>query len=167
MMSDVNVLELEVQNDENLMSEMEDVPEQEETSQDDELSKLQGEIEALRTELRAREETERAQSRFLSEIAEFEQYFPEVDMHSIPDEIWEKVKNGSSLASSYALFLRRRDLEKKKVGDFNEKNRRMSAGSLMRGEGEKYFSPSEVKKMTPAQVRSNYDDIVASMKHWN
>lgn len=133
----------------------------------DELSVLRKELDNLRSELRAREEMERAQTRFLNEISEFEEYFPEVDLYSIPDEIWERVKNGSSLASSYALFLRRIDMEKKKVGDFNEKNRRMSAGSLMSGENERYFSPSEVKKMTPAQVRSNYDDIVASMKHWN
>lgn len=135
--------------------------------QNDEILALKNELDGLRAELLKRDERERAESRFLSEIAEFEQYFPEVDLHSIPDEIWESVKKGSSLASSYALLLRRKDIEKKKIGDFNEKNRRMSAGSLLSGEGEKYFSPSEVKKMTPAQVRSNYDHIVASMKHWN
>lgn len=140
---------------------------EENPSQNDEILALKNELEELRAELLKRDERDRAQSRFLSEIAEFEQYFPEVDLHSIPDEIWEGVKKGSSLASSYALLLRRKDIEKKKIGDFNEKNRRMSAGSLINGDGEKYFSPSEVKKMTPAQVRSNYDDIVASMKHWN
>ncbi len=140
---------------------------EENSSQNDEILALKNELEGLRAELLKRDERDRAQSRFLSEIAEFEQYFPEVDLHSIPDEIWEDVKKGSSLASSYALFLRRKDIEKKKIGDFNEKNRRMSAGSLINGDGEKYFSPSEVKKMTPAQVKSNYDDIVASMKHWN
>ena len=140
---------------------------EENPSQNDEILALKNELEGLRAELLKRDERDRAQSRFLSEIAEFEQYFPEVDLHSIPDEIWEGVKKGSSLASSYALLLRRKDIEKKKIGDFNEKNRRMSAGSLINGDGEKYFSPSEVKKMTPAQVRSNYDDIVASMKHWN
>ena len=140
---------------------------EENPSQNDEILALKNELEGLRAELLKRDERDRVQSRFLSEIAEFEQYFPEVDLHSIPDEIWEGVKKGSSLASSYALLLRRKDIEKKKIGDFNEKNRRMSAGSLINGDGEKYFSPSEVKKMTPAQVRSNYDDIVASMKHWN
>ena len=166
-MNDLNELESEVQCDDDLVYETEEMIEQEQVVQDDELSQLKGEVETLRAELNARNEAERAQSRILSELSEFQEYFPEVDLHSIPNEIWERVKSGSSLASSYALLLRRRDLEKKKIGDFNEKNRRMSAGSLLRGEGEKYFSPSEVKKMTPAQVRSNYDDIVASMKHWN
>ena len=31
----------------------------------------------------------------------------------------------------------------------------------------KYFTPSEVKKMTPREVKENYDDIVESMKGWN
>ena len=43
----------------------------------------------------------------------------------------------------------------------------MSAGSLASDEGEKYYSPSEVKKMSPAQVRANYDDIIESMRHWH
>ena len=80
-------------------------------------------------------------------------------------EICRKSKVYEYIQSGTEFFIV--DMEKKKVGDFNEKNRRMSAGSLMSGENERYFSPSEVKKMTPAQVRSNYDDIVASMKHWN
>ena len=166
-MNDLNEVEFEIQCDDNLVDEVEEVIEQEKIIQDDELLRLRGEIETLRAELNAKNEAEKAQSRILSELSEFQEYFPEVDIHTIPDEIWERVKSGSSLASSYALFLRSREIEKKKIGDFNEKNRRMSAGSLMRGESEKYFSPSEVRKMTPAQVRSNYDDIVASMKHWN
>ena len=163
-MNDLNEVEFEIQGEETLgnAEALEG-----NSSRDDEISALKNELEGLCAELRTRDEKDRAQSRFLSELSEFQEYFPEVDIHLIPDEIWERVKGGSSLASSYALFLRSREIEKKKIGDFNEKNRRMSAGSLLRGEGEKYFSPSEVRKMTLAQVRSNYDDIVASMKHWN
>lgn len=133
----------------------------------DEISLLRAEIDALKSELSRREELDRAHSRMNTELAEFSEYFPETDIRSIPDEVWEKVKNGSSLAATYALYSRKIERAKKKIGDFNEKNRRMSAGSLMSGEGEKYYSPSEVRKMTPSQVKSNYDDIIASMKHWN
>lgn len=31
----------------------------------------------------------------------------------------------------------------------------------------KYFTPSEVRKMTPKEVRENYDLIIQSMKRWN
>lgn len=133
----------------------------------DELAHLKAELDSLRAELKSRDEREQANSRMLAELSEFEEYFPEVDIHQIPSEVWEKVRNGASLSASYALNLKKIEIERKKVSDFNEKNRRMSAGSLMQGEGEKYYSPSEVKKMTPAQVKTHYDDIVESMRHWN
>lgn len=31
---------------------------------------------------------------------------------------------------------------------------------------EKYFTPSEVRKMTPKEVKENYDLIIQSMKRW-
>ena len=133
----------------------------------DELSLLKSEIDSLRQELRARDEREQANSRMLNELTEFSEYFPDVDIHNIPNEVWEQVKNGTSISAAFALNLRKMELEKKKVSDFNDKNRRMSAGSLLGGEGEKYYSPAEVKRMTPAQVKSHYDDIIESMRHWN
>lgn len=134
---------------------------------DDELSLLKAELDALRMELKARDEAEQTNSRMLKELTEFSEYFPEVDIHKIPSEVWEQVKNGASLSASFALNLRKIEIERKKTNDFNEKNRRMSAGSLTEGDGERYFSPSEVKRMTPAQVKSHYDEIVESMRHWN
>lgn len=133
----------------------------------DELALLKSELETLRTELKARDEREAVNSRMIKEFTEFQKYFPDVELHSIPDEIWEQVKNGESLSASFALNLRKIEIERKKISDFNEKNRRMSAGSLMQGEGEKYYSPSEVRRMSSAQVKAHYDDIVESMRHWN
>ena len=54
-----------------------------------------------------------------------------------------------------------------RIRDVNIKNRKMSAGAVSQGDGEKYYSPSEVKRMTPAQVKKHYDEIVESMRHWN
>ncbi len=133
----------------------------------DELSLLKAELETLRMELKSRDEKEKVNSRMVKELNEFCEYFPDVDVHSIPSEIWEQVKNGASLSASFALNLRKLEIERKKASDFNEKNRRMSAGSITDGEGEKYYSPSEVKRMSPAQVKLHYDDIVESMRHWN
>lgn len=128
---------------------------------------LIAEIESLKAELARRDEVERASARMMDELKELEEYFPEVELSEIPEQVWEKVRLGTSLASSYALFKRKAELEKNKADDFNRKNRRMSAGSLLQGEGERYYSPSEVKKMSPAQVKKNYDDIIESMRHWN
>lgn len=33
-------------------------------------------------------------------------------------------------------------------------------------DGKKYLTPSEVRKMTPKEVKENYDLIVQSMKYW-
>ena len=145
-----------------------DIISNEETvDENSEIAALKSELEKLREELKSQKEREEYNSRILNEISEFEEYFPEVDIREIPDEVWEKVKNGVPLSASFALDRRKRELDRKRIGDFNEKNRRMSTGSLMPGEGEKYYSPAEVKKMTPAQVKSHYDEIVESMRHWN
>ena len=132
-----------------------------------ELTTLKAEIENLRAQLKTREDEERAIARIHNELAEFEEYFPEVELSSIPDDVWEKVKGGTSLSASYSLFKRKEELKNKKICDINEKNRKMSAGSIVGGDGEKFVSPAEVKRMTPAQVKVNYDRIVESMRHWN
>ena len=154
-----------------LVEEAESVVEDEliEELEDDagELELLRAEVQRLRTELYEREELDRVNSRMKNEMAEFEEYFPETDISSVPDEIWEKVKGGASLASSFALYQRKIEMEAQRISDFNKRTRKMSAGSLASDEGEKYYSPSEVKKMSPAQVRANYDDIIESMRHWH
>ena len=138
-----------------------------EISNEDEILALKAEIEDLRAQLVAREQEEKIKTRMNTELAEFEEYFPEISLDEIPDEVWEKVKGGASLSASYSLFKRKKELESKKVRDLNEKNRKMSAGSVAGGDGEKYYSPAEVKRMTPAQVKNNYDRILESMRHWN
>ena len=154
-----------------LVEEAESVVEEalipESDSEGGELEALRAEVQSLRAELCEREELDRVNARMKNEMAEFEEYFPEADISSIPDEIWEKVKGGASLASSFALYQRKIELEAQKISDFNKRTRKMSAGSLASDEGEKYYSPSEVKKMSPAQVRANYDDIIESMRHWH
>ena len=111
--------------------------------------------------------SKKTRKRMERELEEFSEYFPEVRAEKIPEEIWERVKGGESLAASYALFIRKGELERSRISDFNKKNRKMSSGSLVSDEGEKYYSPSEVRKMTPAEVRQNYDVIIESMRHWN
>lgn len=133
----------------------------------DELSLLKGEIASLREELRIRDEKERVDSRILKELSEFREYFPDVDVNQIPDEVWQQVRGGASMSAAFALNLRKLEISKSKVEGFNNQNRRLSAGSLLDGEGEKYYSPLEVKKMTPAQVKAHYDEIIESMRHWN
>ena len=37
---------------------------------------------------------------------------------------------------------------------------------LVNGESKRHFSPEEVRKMTPREVRENYQVIMDSMKEW-
>ena len=138
-----------------------------ESLEESEVSLLQNEIKLLKAELARRDELERTEARIASELAEFAEYFPETEICTIPDEIWEKVRAGASLSATYALYFRKNELQSKKIAQENEKNRRMSAGSVSSWGDERYYSPSEVKRMSPAQIRANYDDIISSMKHWN
>lgn len=132
-----------------------------------EVDSLKAELDSLREELRRRDELEASRRRIEGELEEFFELYPESDVRSLPDEVWEKVKGGIPLVASFALYQRKSELAAKRACEFNEKNRRMSAGSLTSGEAEAYYSPEEVKKMTSKEVKKNYDDIVRSMRHWN
>lgn len=140
----------------------------------DELSLIKAEKEAIiaeleeaKAKLHAREEEDRAMARINSEISEFKVYFPEAELTEIPDGVWESVKKGANLSASFALHLRKNELERERIDGFNKKNRQLSAGSLISREGEGYYSRAEVLKMSREQVRAHYDDIVESMRHWN
>ena len=159
-------IELENLTDSELENNMPNEEANEEADKD-EISMLRAELEELRVKLLEKEQLERAESRIQREIYEFEAYFSDVKLEEIPDEVWQKVKTGASLSAQYSLFRRRAELEKRRISDHNEKNRKMSAGAAGRGEGEKYYSPAEVKRMSPAQVKTHYDEIIESMRHWN
>lgn len=139
----------------------------EEKEERDELSILREELALLRKELEERDTREHALSRMKAEIGEFTEYFPEVKLDQIPEEVWEKVRSGASLAAQYALIKYRNEQASKRMLEVNQKNRKMSSGSVSGGEGDKYFSPSEVRKMSPTEVKKHYDDIIESMRHWN
>lgn len=158
--------EIEVTETEEILPENELVNEEPET-QPDELEALRAELGALRVEIARRDEFERERERAEAELSRFHEYFPETSTAQIPDEVWDAVKRGESLAGAYSLYVRRGELEKSRIDEFNKKVRKMSAGSITRDGDEKYFSPAEVRKMTPAQVKKNYDDILESMRHWN
>lgn len=75
-------------------------------------------------------------------------------------ELEEKVGECERARQDESLELRRR------LDEINRANRESSAGSV-RGVQNDYFSYSEVKEMTPEQVRKNFSRIVDSMGKWN
>ena len=129
------------------------------------------ELEALRAEvstLRAQLEGERAlYGRMSAECAEFSELYPSVPLSDLPDSIWESVKKGVPIAAAYALHERKNTLIKMKADLINDINSRSSSGSIDSHPAEEYYSPDEVRAMSPAEVRSNYSSIIRSMSKWH
>lgn len=129
-----------------------------ETAEADELSALRA---ALAEKERLLSDMTAAKDRFESEFAEFRREFPEVPLGRVDDGVWEMVRGGVPLAAAYALAERRAmkqaQASRRETGAWH---------SLSGGTDEGLFSPSEVRAMTPREVRRNYDRILESMKRW-
>lgn len=124
----------------------------------DELTQLRERVRKLETQL---EQGERARR----ECEEFEEYFPEVSLRGLPDEVWARVRSGESLCAAYALYEAR--CRRKSEAERREAERvaAMSVG-IPDEAGRDYFSPAQVRAMSQREVRENYDRIFESMRHW-
>lgn len=137
----------------------------------DEITDTALEISALREKVRELNERLLAQaeeSRKISEqLGEFYDVFPNADLKTLPDSVWDSVRAGNSLAASYALYRQRvyqRELAARAV---NERNLGSSSGRVGTDSSREYFSPDEVRSMSRTEVKANYSKIVESMKKWN
>jgi len=62
----------------------------------------------------------------------------------------------------------REELSKRqKADEINRRNAARSAGRAGTNAAPEYYSPDEVRAMSPAQVRENYQRIRASMQKWH
>ena len=125
-----------------------------------EIARLNEEIRILNQRLTQKQERE---SLMGIQIEEFTRDFPEVDLKSIPDEVFDGMRSGNSLASSYALYKIRAD----RISEQNQKNAYRSSGRIGKSAASEYFSADEVRKMSPSEVKANYTKIIESMKKWN
>jgi len=132
-----------------------------------ELQSLQEEIKNLRNELSQLEELKQNSQRLISELNEFTSIFPQRDVNTLPDEVWNTVKNGSSLAAAYALYEKKREIAMRHAEEINAQNSRLSAGQAGVNTSSEYFTVDEVNRMSHAEVRANYEKIRESMKKWN
>ncbi len=127
-------------------------------------NELLEELEALRAELKT---TKDFYERLEGECAEFASLYPEVSISSLPDSVWQSMRAGVPLSAAYALEERRAAVKARRAGVINRENSQMSAGALSRDGYNDYFSPDEVKAMTPSEVRANYTKIINSMPKWH
>lgn len=129
-----------------------------------ELDTLRAEVAELR-ELLARKEREQADA--LREIEDFHRLFPHVPVQQIPDSVWTSRGRGIPLNAAYALYEQETRAARQWAEQINQKNASLSAGRAGVNAASEYFSPDEVRAMTPKQVRQHYKTIRESMKKWN
>ena len=125
---------------------------------------LQNELTSLRQEL---EQTKALHARMACEIGEFHALFPDVNTQSLPESVWEQVKNGIPLAASYALYEKKCEMQRRHADQINLQNAQRTPGSAGKHTPAEYFSPDEVRQMSQSEVSSNYQKILDSMKKWN
>lgn len=125
---------------------------------EDELAQLRARVCELEAQIEQRERVGR-------ECEEFEQYFPDVPLRAVPDEVWGRVRTGVPLSAAYALYEARSRRESETAQREAERHAMMSVG-IPDEAGRDYFSPAQVRAMSQREVRENYDRIFESMRHW-
>lgn len=133
-----------------------------------------------------KEEQKKADDRVARETQQKEWYdndcrnflskYPDVDLDAlIEDEDFGSFSEGKvgvkPLADIYGDYLRFTERFEEKAKSRAARlyaNGRASPGALSSSEmgAEVFFTPEQVRAMTPEQVSKNYDTIRASMKHW-
>lgn len=105
---------------------------------------------------------EDARRRAHDEVRELFELFPNVSFSELPASVRE---SDLPLAAAYALYERRERRLSERAESANDENRARSAGRVSDGE-ESFYTPEEVRRMTPMEVRADYDAILRSMKKW-
>ena len=133
---------------------------------EDERRKLLELREELKDLERQIDERREAYRRLERECAEFRALYPETPLSALSDKVWADVQAGVPMAAAFALAERKRALLEAEAERMNLQNKRIAPEGLS-GSEEVYFSPAEVKLMTPEEVRKNYEKIIQSMEKWN
>lgn len=129
----------------------------------DELNALREEVKALRAEIAQKDAFYAKADR---EYTEFRTLYPDTDLHTLPDSVWDEVRRGTPLAAAFALSERRRTLALAAAEESNRQNKSRSPGTLQGG-AEDEFSISEVRAMSPSEIRSQFDRVMRSLQKWH
>lgn len=98
-----------------------------------------------------------------TELQEFLTAYPSVDLDDVPLQVWEKVKTGTTLCAAYSEYEASRKETEKAADEANAKN--SAVPGAVSGSGKRAtLTAKEVAAMTPAQVKANYAEILASME---
>ena len=130
------------------------------------VSELNQKIESLTQELESYKKAKAHQEKIAEQLNEFSELFPSIAIKAIPDEVWESVKLGNTLAASYAIYEKRITEAARRIEEINKKNAALAAGIAGKNSSDEFFSADEVRKMSPSEVRANFAKIRKSMETW-
>ena len=82
-----------------------------------------------------------------------------------PAEIDPILSEVTALRSELSELRRELDL-RRRADEVNRRNASLSAGRVGTNVAPEYYTPDEVRAMSPSEVRENYEKIRASMKKW-
>ena len=133
------------------------------SSPDEEIAALKAELEQLRASLSQKEEEQR---RIMAEMEDFSRLFPTTPVREIPESVWKDVASGIPLSAAYALYEKRSSMDRLHAEEINRLNAERSAGRAGLHTPNEYYSPDEVRAMSPSEVRENFKRIRESMKRW-
>ena len=128
---------------------------------------LNEKICALNEEIEGYKLAAKHQEAIAEQLNEFSELFPEIAVKSVPEEVWESVKRGNSLAASYAVYEKRVTEAAMRIERINAKNASSSAGAIDKHTSQEFFTPDDVRKMSPSEVHANFAKIKRSMGKWN
>lgn len=119
-------------------------------------------IEALEEECKTLRARESARV-FADDLAEIKKQYPDADIKNIRDlgdDFMRLRASGVDNLMAYEVVRRRQEMDKKPIPP--------STGSVKSTGGavKEYFTADEVRAMSPAEVKKNYEKIRKSMKKW-
>ena len=135
-------------------------------SEESKINELNKKIETLSMELEAYKTAKAQQEKIAEQLNEFSELFPNIAIKAVPDEVWENVKKGNTLAASYAVYEKRISEAARRIDEINQRNAYLAAGVAGKNSSNEYYSPDEVRKMSPSEVRANFAKIRKSMETW-
>jgi hypothetical protein len=127
------------------------------------IDELREEVLRLRESLQKQSEES---SRRIRELEDFNRLFPNIPITDLPESVTALTDQGVPLAAAYALYEKELATTRARADEINRKNAFLSAGKAGTQTANEFFTPDEVRSMSPRQVHENYSKIRESMTHW-
>jgi len=108
--------------------------------------------------------TTQSNRRAEEEIARFTEKYPDTDLDSVPESVWNRVKEGADLSEAYGAHRKKLREEEAEAARINEKTAAESSGRISGRPKRAVYTAADVFAMSASEVRDNYEDIILSME---